>query len=338
MFRIIKLALWISVILGGITWWKYTDFQNTQICPELPWDGVFVVEKGETFWSVLSAFSDNDFFTKLYLKNNPPDFELQAGKYKLDCGNIESLVEDLRTPINETDTFITFLEWWNIYDIDKTLTGQWLISAGDFSSFATNCDTFCWLKDDYWFLQWAKTLEGFLYPDTYAIHPWNFTIEKLVKKMLDRFQEKVIDSDMMTGLSNQEIIDEINMASIVQKEANKRDNPKEISIIAGVLKKRLSENWMIGADATICYAYEIATQDCTPEKVLEYLYEKNEYNTRQMTWLPKTPIANPEAEVIQATVNSSDSPYYYYLHDSSWQIHYGENEADHNRNKSLYLQ
>ncbi len=101
--------------------------------------------------------------------------------------------------------------------------------------------------------------------------------------MLDRFQEKVIDSDMMTGLSNQEIIDEINMASIVQKEANKRDNPKEISIIAGVLKKRLSENWMIGADATICYAYEIATQDCTPEKVLEYLYEKNEYNTRQMT-------------------------------------------------------
>jgi cell division protein YceG involved in septum cleavage len=38
-----------------------------------------------------------------------------------------------------------------------------------------------------------------------------------------------------------EILDILNMASIVQKEANKRDNPEEIAIIAGILKKRLTE-------------------------------------------------------------------------------------------------
>lgn len=128
------------------------------------------------------------------------------------------------------------------------------------------------------------------------------------------------------------------MASIVQKEANKKDNPEEIAIIAGILKKRLDEGWMIGADATICYPYEIATQDCGPSEVLEYLYEKNEYNTRQMVGLPITPIANPEAEVIDATINSLDSAYYYYLHDNSGQIHYGITGADHERNKIRYIQ
>ena len=48
-----------------------------------------------------------------------------------------------------------------------------------------------------------------------------------------------------------EILDIINMASIVQKEANKRDNPEEIALIAGILKKRAQEGWQIGADATL---------------------------------------------------------------------------------------
>jgi len=50
-----------------------------------------------------------------------------------------------------------------------------------------------------------------------------------------------------------------------------------------------------------------------------------------------TPIANPEADVINAAINSKDSPYYYYLHDNSGQIHYGKTESEHVRNKNRYL-
>jgi UPF0755 protein len=56
-----------------------------------------------------------------------------------------------------------------------------------------------------------------------------------------------------------------------------------------------------------------------------------------MTGLPISPIANPEAEVINATINSVDTPYYFYLHDNSGQIHYGVTNADHERNKGMYL-
>jgi hypothetical protein len=35
----------------------------------------------------------------------------------------------LKIPINQSDEKVTFLEGWNIYDIDKTLTQKELISA-----------------------------------------------------------------------------------------------------------------------------------------------------------------------------------------------------------------
>jgi cell division protein YceG involved in septum cleavage len=33
-----------------------------------------------------------------------------------------------------------------------------------------------------------------------------------------------------------------------------------------------------------------------------------------------------------------DSPYYYYLHDSNGEIHYGKTLEEHNANKRRYLQ
>lgn len=56
-----------------------------------------------------------------------------------------------------------------------------------------------------------------------------------------------------------------------------------------------------------------------------------------MVGLPKGPIANPEAAVIQATIQSKDSDYYYYLHDGEGKIHYGVTNADHEANKAKYL-
>lgn len=49
---------------------------------------------------------------------------LQAGKYEISSGYIADVIIELKTPINETDEFVTFLEGWNIYDIDKTLASK----------------------------------------------------------------------------------------------------------------------------------------------------------------------------------------------------------------------
>jgi UPF0755 protein len=49
--------------------------------------------------------------------------------------------------------------------------------------------------------------------------------------------------------------------------------------------------------------------------VSQYINEISDYNTRTKKGLPKTPIANPSEESIQATLNPKITEYYYYLHN-----------------------
>jgi UPF0755 protein len=79
------------------------------------------------------------------------------------------------------------------------------------------------------------------------------------------------------------------------------------------------------------------SKDCDPSFVLEKLYEKTDYNTRQMVWLPKTPISNPYAGTIKSTIMSEDSIYYFYLHAPNGKIYYAKTNAEHEVNKAKYL-
>jgi cell division protein YceG involved in septum cleavage len=95
--------------------------------------------------------------------------------------------------------------------------------------------------------------------------------------MLSNFTLKVIDSGVISDMGSIEILDIINLASIVEKEER---NPDEKSTVAGILKKRLDEGWMIGADITVCYPFRLTAEQCKLS-VTKYLYEVNDYNTRQ---------------------------------------------------------
>jgi len=344
---LIKLIIWIAFISGGVFFWQYSSFESTILTDE----ETTVEISSWGFQNALINAGANPTFTKLYLRENAPDFDLQKWKYIIpENATVKVYLESLQNPLNEGDVKITFLEWWNIYDIDQTLSNGWYIQSWEFSRYVTTCDEFCILKTDYAFISDAESLEWFLYPDTYNINPNNFRVETLVRKMLTRFEQKVINSGIINDMGSIEILDIINMASIVQKETafkkyingreinkSKEEIFEEASTVAGVLKKRLNEWWQIGADATVCYAFNIGTQQCTPSKVLEYLYEVNQYNTRQMTGLPVWPIANPQDIIIEATINSKSTPYYYYLHAPDGQIYYGRTNAEHERNKQLYL-
>jgi UPF0755 protein len=64
---------------------------------------------------------------------------------------------------------------------------------------------------------------------------------------------------------------------------------------------------------------------------------KNPYNTRQVGWLPPTPIGNPNIVAIQAVLFPKQTSYLFYLHDNQGWIHYAETNEGHNRNKAQYL-
>ncbi len=317
MKKSIILIIWLFIISGGIFLWNYNNFISAKVCFQFidsEWKWIFEVQAWDTFRSALWRIYPEKLFTKIYLKYNPPNFELHVWKYEISCWDISQLIKELKTPINETDIPLTFLEGWNIYDIDEYLSKKWLIKPGEFSSQATE-------------------YEWFLYPDTYAINPNTFSIKWVIEKMLTNFSHKT-KNIIPKSYSQKEIRDLIILASIVEKEER---NPEEKSTVAGILKKRLKEGWMLGADITVCYPYKLTSEQCKLS-LTKYLYEKNDYNTRQKTGLPAGPIWNPSIQTIEATLNSKDTPYYYYLHDSqTGKIYYGKTQADHTKNKWLYL-
>ena len=99
----------------------------------------------------------------------------------------------------------------------------------------------------------------------------------------------------------------------------------------------MKEYWNIWADITVCYPYKLTSDECKLV-ISKYININSDYNTRFIIWLPLSPIWNPSFETINATLNSKDSSYYYYMHDTkTWKVYYAETNEEHNKNKELYL-
>lgn len=324
---LILIILWLAFVYFHFS---YSNFKEKVIFTN---EQNIEINRWETYYSLAKKLKLNDSYLKFYLKQNPPKKWLQAWTYKVTAWtNLAWLIKILEWNAISNDISLTIIEWLNIYDIDSILTKKSLIKTWEFIAYEK--DNLQSLKDQFPFLKYALTLEWFLYPDTYNINPNNFSLDNFVKtKLLANFETKVIKW-LNLNPDDKNLLDNIIMASIVEKEEK---NSSEKSIVAWVLKKRLKEWWQIWADATVCYPYELTYDECTPNFIVNHIHDKNDYNTRTMIWLPKTPICNPSAETIEATINSKDSPYYFYLHAPNWQIHYATTNEEHEANKDKYL-
>jgi UPF0755 protein len=321
---IILIAFWIALYF-------FITYNNCTSKVLFDVDTIFEVKEWMTFSTLIKNNSCPSWTSKLYLKGNTPNFQLQKWIYNISGGTtLKTLFSQLQKPIND-DIKITILEGWNIYDIDILLTGKWLIKKWEFLSYIS--DNLNIFKKEYSFLKPAISLEWFLYPDTYYINPNTFSMEQFTKKLLENFDTKVMQN--IDFWSDENVYKVVNLASIVEKEEK---NKTEKANVAGVLKKRMREGWMIWADATVCYPYKLISDDCTPNFIVNHIDDKNDYNTRTMLGLPKTPISNPSFETIQATLDWDETtPYYFYLHDNKWWIHYGKTNAEHEENKRKYI-
>lgn len=332
--NIFFIFIWIFLIFWSFFHNKYKNFKTSEIIFETK---KIKIEKWDSFSNLSSKIPELDnFYYKIYLKNNKPNFELKEWNYEIQkWNNLEKIFENLQKPITWFQN-ITILEGWNIYDIDRSLSYKWLISEWEYINYVTNKEKILALGNFFEFLKndELESLEWFLYPDTYQIDTENFKINNFVILQLENFEKKVYEK-IFKSFDNKNIYEIVNLASIVEKEEGKIEENQPI--VAGILKKRLKNNWMIWADATVCYPYKLPTSECTPQKVWQYVRDKNEYNTRTKTWLPKTPIANPSFTTINATLNSKETEYWFYLHNLSGKIFYAKTNEEHNFNKANYM-
>jgi UPF0755 protein len=235
----------------------------------------------------------------------------------------------------------TVLEGRSIYDIDADLMAKGYIDEGEYIAYVTNAEKIAELSTRYDFFDSSlKSLEGFLYPDTYYLDNRGNLVNQLVSIQLNTFKKKVRDlySKNFAEIKTKyklNIYQTITLASIIEKE-EKADGNK--STVAGIFYNRLQKGMLLGADITLCYNFKKPYASCTPSVIGKNVSDANNpYNTRQVAGLTPTPIGNPNVETIKATLFPKQTSYLFYLHDNKGGIHYGETNAEHERNKAQYL-
>jgi UPF0755 protein len=151
-----------------------------------------------------------------------------------------------------------------------------------------------------------KTLEGYLFPDTYAF-PIGTTARQAVREMVYAFERRW-RPDWDSSLTDLKINrnDLVTMASIVEKEARV---PEERPVIAAVYYNRLKRGMLLQADPTVQYSLghhvdRVLYKDLTVD---------SPYNTYVHKGLPPGPVASPGAASLNAAANPANVPYLYFV-------------------------
>lgn len=260
------------------------------------------------------------FAFKLYHWLFTSQIPLQAGTHILHSKmSLAQIYSELHQPPHEVT--ITILPGWRREEIAEYLSRQPL------SAFSS---------DE--FMSLTAGLEGKLMPDTYKIAPLS-TAATVVNILSQQFAKAVLNNvEIQKGVANShKSLDEIIIiASLLQREA--RDS-EQMRMIAGIINNRLTANYPLQLCATAQYAVGKNPQTgswWTPPSVLDTKVV-SPYNTYLHPNLPPAPICAVSLDAIKAAYSPLESDYFYYLHDSAGQIHYGKTLEQHQANIDNYL-
>lgn len=332
-----------NVVAGDDDWLKIAmEPDNTETV-------IFDIEKGESGRTIANHLAGDELVPSKwrlywYLKKNDLGGNFKAGRFVLKRSMTPAEILDTLTSGGGTHA-VTIPEGWAIGQIDARLAGIDFIESGEFKTYATDPATLGSLKADFPFLantassaeptdgaaSSLPSLEGYLFPDTFFEDPMSFTLENFTRRLLKNFEKKVMTTENEATLnkSGRTWNEVITMASIVEREALLDE---DYPVVAGILWKRLDNNWALAADATLIYVLEDRDQ------LAKNLELDSPYNTRKVRGLPPTPIGNPGLKAIQAALNPEPSPYWFYLNDSeTGKAHYAATNDEHNANKRKWL-
>ncbi len=313
--------LLIILSLGGIFYWQMnllpvnTSDTKTQ---------TFVVKNGEALKTVAQSLEQKGLIRSwivfvLQAKKLGAQGQIQAGDFELSPSlSSGQILEALNH--GTKDIWVTIPEGWRKEEIDERLVKLLGLNPGDFSQIAS---------------------EGYMFPDTYLI-PKNATASFITNLMRQTFDKKItsinrqalVPNKKFSGLTLSEIV---TLASLVEREAQ---HPVDRSIVAGILIKRLQNDWPLEVDATLQYAlgYSALEKNWWRKNLTaDDLLLNSPFNTRKIKGLPPGPICNPGLASLQAVFNSQESPYWFYLSDKNGNMHYAKTIEEHNQNSKKYL-
>ncbi len=247
---------------------------------------------------------------------------LQAGEYRFDR---PMTVGEVIAKLARGDVYlvpITFREGLTIKQMSELFEAKGFGRAADFVHAAANPALIATFDPR------ATDLEGYLFPDTYAL-PRHATAAQLVGRMVAGF-EKVLTPELRAGAAARglDVRQLVTLASIVEKETG---NPEERPLVAAVYSNRLKTGMGLQCDPTVIFALEKAGR-YDGNLTREDLHFDSPYNTYRYAGLPPGPIASPGRASLEAAAHPADAPYVYFVSRNDGTHAFASTLAEHNHN------
>ncbi len=304
------------------------------------------VSAGATDDDVIDILKENDLiknklFCKLFIKIFHDDDKYVSGSYTLNSDwGIEKMLSTMQGGTNTYETItLTFPEGYTIDQIAEKLEANKVCTASSFIKTMQSVD----FSTEYAFLKNQadkdlrfRTLEGYIYPDTYEFYIGE-NASSVVRRFLDNFESKWTADYSKQAKELGMTVDEIvTLASIIQAEAANSGQMKDIS---SVLHNRLDKPGTfprLECDSTEKYLIEtikvtLTSSTTDTQKYIAYRDLYDTYST-DCKGLPVGAICNPGGAAIAAALYPSDTNYNYFRHDVKGNVYYANTFSEHNQN------
>ena len=300
----------VSGVVSGLIWWNgatkapMSDLKASR----------FLITKGMSAGEIAKKLQregliKSELAFRIYVQVNDLSKNIPAGEYDIAPNlNLTGVINILLD--GPSEVWVTIPEGLRREEIAEKMVAALKLTISESAIFEKEL------------LNLSAGLEGYLFPDTY-LFPRDITADKVVARLNGVFKQKAGEVTLQEAI----------LASLIERET--RGN-QEKSIVAGIILKRLAAGWPLQIDATVQYA--VGSKDSWwPILTKEDLGITSPYNSYTNQGLPPTPIANPGLAAIKAAQNPEESPYWFYIHDASGQIHYAATLEEHNLNIKNYL-
>lgn len=264
-----------------------------------------IIPRGSTFAAATdslkhAALISNPLFFRMYARFKKEDRNIKPGTYLLKRGtpwaDIVSALNGGKGLVNT----ITIPEGFGLIQITPLLAEALNVPVDSVNAAVRDSSMRSQVGAT------AETLEGYVFPDTYAF-PVGTTAREAIGEMVKRFEREWkpewnarLDS---IGLDRNKVV---TLASIVEREARK---PEERPVIAAVYLNRLKAGMLLQADPTV----QFALGRHTPRVLFKDLETDSPYNTYKYPGLPPGPIASPGRPSLLAALNPAKVDYLYFV-------------------------
>jgi UPF0755 protein len=294
--KLLILAVILAVAAGGAAFYfltrPYAGFQGETFV-EIP-RGASTRTIGETLERAGVVENSWEFLAARFIRRSAT---LKAGEYRFAA---PASAFDVYSRIARGDVFyyeLALPEGLNMFDVGAAVEKLGLMKSAEFIEAARDPAL---IRD---IAPTARTLEGYLFPDTYRVTR-HTSASELCRMLTQRFRTEW--KKLNTTGHVHEIV---TMASLIEKEAAV---PADRPLIAAVFRNRLKIGMKLDCDPTTVYA---ALLDGRYRGTIHQsdLASTNAYNTYQHSGLPPGPIASPGLASLKAALEPADADYLYFV-------------------------